>query len=240
MRHVTCNIPHMDFPQAPVSPRIGDWVYEQMREAIFDHRLKPGDRLSVPAFAARFGASRSPVREAVQRLVHQGLAEEVKNKGAIVASLSPGDLAAMYQVRLVLEVLAGQLAVERCTTQDLNNLEATLATHTEAVASHDVSTFMEADAQFHRQIRESTGNKLLQEFLDLLQERIRIAMHSTSVTVGPEASLKEHEAILKALKERDAAGVAESTRNHIHRLMNTLEKTPAVIVEASGPEELST
>src|SRR5579875_1256952 len=104
---------HLERLPAAATDRIADAVYERIRDAIFTGALPPDARLSVPALADRLGVSRSPVREAVMRLIHDRLAVEEPRRGAVIARIEPADLIHIYEVREALEGLAVSLAARR-------------------------------------------------------------------------------------------------------------------------------
>lgn len=198
--------------------RIGDVVYQHLREQIFSGELPPGTRLSVPAIADELEASRSPVRDAVLRLIQERLAREEPRRGAVVAQVGPIELAALYEVREVLEGLAARLAVENAGRRLVDRLRDTLAEHEEAVATTDLDRHLEADMRFHSLIRQAGGNDEVVRLLDDIQTQIRLAMRTTTVTGGPRYALTDHHAILTAIESGDPAEAERAARAHIARL----------------------
>src|SRR5436190_1053977 len=108
---------------------LADRAYEELKGAVLANRLRPGDALSVPALAAQLSISRSPVREAVQRLIHDGLATHVPHKGAVVATVDVEDVRQLYVVREVMEGLAARLATERLDASRVAELRDLLERH---------------------------------------------------------------------------------------------------------------
>ncbi len=108
---------------------LADRAYRQLSRAILRNQLAAGTPLSVPELARRLNISRSPVREAVQRLIYDGLAANVPHRGAIVSEIKPDDFRGLLEVRQVLEGLAARLATERATDDDLRSLHDVLEDH---------------------------------------------------------------------------------------------------------------
>ena len=108
---------------------LADRAYRQLSRAILRNQLVAGTPLSVPELARRLNISRSPVREAVQRLIYDGLAANVPHRGAIVSEIKPDDFRGLLEVRQALEGLAARLATERATDDDLRSLHDVLEDH---------------------------------------------------------------------------------------------------------------
>ena len=119
----------------------------------------------MPELARRLNISRSPVREAVQRLIYDGLAANVPHRGAIVSELKPDDFRGLLEVRQALEGLAARLATERATDEQLRSLRAVLDEHAVVVESGDEDANVELDTRFHSIIREAAGNPELSTIL---------------------------------------------------------------------------
>ena len=116
---------------------LADRAYRQLSRAILRNQLVAGDALSVPELARRLNISRSPVREAVQRLIYDGLAANVPHRGAIVSELKPDDFRGLLEVRQALEGLAARLATERATDEQLRSLREVLDEHAVVVEAGD-------------------------------------------------------------------------------------------------------
>lgn len=194
-------------------------AYQRLRDAILSNQLVPGTPLSVPEFARRFQVSRSPVREAVQRLVFEGLAINVAHKGAEVAGVQLEDLQQLYVVREVLEGLAAGLATEGIDADGLDNLHRILDTHEGVVDSGDEKAHIELDMAYHRAIREVSGNDYLIVTLNRLEGKSHLALfHLWRGPDGRRLALDEHRRIFSAMAAGDAAGATAAARAHIAHL----------------------
>ncbi|MQA82759.1 MAG: FCD domain-containing protein [Streptosporangiales bacterium] len=202
--------------------RLGDTVYERLRDEILSGELPAGTRLSVPAIAERLAVSRSPVRDAVLRLTQHRLAHEVPRRGAVVARITAADLVAIYEVREVMEGLAARLAVENAGRRLVDRLADVLAGHERVVAASDVSGHMDADMRFHELIRRECGNDEVTRVLDEIQGKVRLAMRTTTVTAGPRQAVRDHRAILAAIRKGDPAAAENAARAHVARLRRAL------------------
>lgn len=202
-----------------------DQVLDALRTALVSGELTPGEVYSAPVLAERFGVSATPVREAMQHLVREGLVEAVANKGFRVAQRSRADLAELAEVRALLEVpvllkLARTVPAERW--QELRPLaQATV----EAAATGDRAVYAEADLRFHCALLALSGNRQLVAFAAELHRRSRspAPARGTGTALGGEASgeadamvtdATEHAALIEALVAGDLGTVARLARRH--------------------------
>jgi DNA-binding GntR family transcriptional regulator len=204
------------------SPRLADEVYERLRRSILEGGLGAGARLSVPGLASRLGVSRSPVREAVLRLVNEGLAQESPRKGVVVARLGLAELRSVYEVRAVLEGLAARLAAPTLDEHVLAELGELFAAHQRAADAGDLEASLEVDLAFHAKIRSAAHNPQLEVFLEQIQGKIRLAMATTLVHPGPRLAVEDHRRILEALERRDPEAAELAAKAHVQRLTASL------------------
>jgi DNA-binding GntR family transcriptional regulator len=204
---------------------LAEQAYVTLRDAILSHELHPGARLSVPVVAEQLGISRSPAREAIARIAHEGLALVTPHRGAVVADVEPVDLVEIYQLREVLEGLACRVAATAMTAERAAALAAILDQHTVAVEHDNAQRHYDLDARFHAVIREIAGSSRLSASLEMLQGQIRLAMHTTRHSPGGMAqALAEHRLILAALESGNPEVAETVGRAHIARLLNELRQ----------------
>ena len=210
------NIDHQDL--------LADRAYSEIRSAIFARKLMPGAALSVPKLAQQLGVSRTPVREAVQRLVATGLAISVSHRGAVVSDVGIEDLRHIYDVRESLEALAARRATERLDQPAQENLQSIIERHRKSLDREEgVAAHIELDMQFHKQIRELAANQYLTAFLGVLQGQIHLAMHSLwRSDDAPHQALQEHQKIMAAILDNDPDAAEATTRAHIGRIRSQL------------------
>ncbi|SCF47843.1 transcriptional regulator, GntR family [Micromonospora matsumotoense] len=202
--------------------RVGEVLYRTLRDRIISGALRPGARLSVPALAEEFHVSRSPVRDAVIRLVQENLVVETMNRGAEVARVSRAELVSLYEAREVLEGAVARLATERYDAALRRTLLALLAEHRAVAEQGDFGRHLELDAAFHRAIRQAAQSPVLARMLDSVQSRVLVAMRSTSLTGGMVQAVHEHQAIFEAIGAGDPEAAEEIARAHIRRLKELL------------------
>lgn len=220
---------------------LADRAYKEILNAIFARKLSPGTTLSVPDLARQLAISRSPVREAIQRVVHEGLAVTEPHRGAVVASFGTAEVLNLYEIREVLEGLAARRAAERLDSSSKADLQKLVKEHREVLEQgKGFVMHMDLDMQFHRRIRELSGNAQLAELLLNLQGRVRLVMHSLWHNKNaPQRALEDHAVILAALCDGDPSEAESAARAHIARLRKTLVKTIESEAEhrVAGPEK---
>src|SRR5262245_21752528 len=136
-------------------------AYAEIREAILNLSLQPGQPLQEVALASWLGISRTPVREAIRRLQSEGLVESSPSRGVAVAQVSVEDVENAYLVLEVLEGLAGRLAAERLTDEGAAGLRRLMAQLQEAATAADLERWTQLDAEFHDRIRAIAANAKL-------------------------------------------------------------------------------
>ena len=209
---------------------LADSAYDQLKRAILRNELQAGTSLSVPRIASRLGVSRSPTREAVQRLVSEGLADYRGRRGAVVSSITLHDLLSLLELREVAEAFAARLAAERGTDEER---EAIAKIHDEFCKldpdAHRGSV-AEADLEFHRAIRVMTRNAEVDTALARLQTRGHLSMFQ--LWAGERNIRKdqsEHAAICKAIIGQDPGSAEDAARTHIanvrQRLLEDLDES---------------
>lgn len=208
----------------PERERIAVWVYRTLRKAIVRHELEPGTHLSVPALAEQLGVSRSPVREAVQRIVQEGLARELPHRGAYVTEFSPPELEPLYEVRRALDGLVARLAAGRIDRAGLADLRQILQAQARAIAADDIERHVETDIGFHVAMLRAARNPVLQQMMDQVYDRIRSAMLSRVSPTGPKLAFQDHRAIFKAIASGDGDAAEKAAQRHVDRVLQSISK----------------
>src|ERR1041384_6881690 len=181
-------------------------VYQNLKHRIMNRQLQPGARLVVDRVAQELSVSMTPVREAFRLLEQEGLLKNVPHCGAVVIELSRKDVENMFAIRRALEGLAIREACQHLTDADVKQLDDILKTGRASVRRKQAEGWIVADENFHRLIIDKCGNKMLKQMLDSLLDRIRVyRMLIVWDQPGIELAVDEHEAILTALKNRNAA-----------------------------------
>lgn len=200
-------------------------AYSLILEAIDVGTYKPGDRLVESELADRFGVSRTPVREALQRLETQSLLTR-DGRSLIVASLDHNQLAELYVVRAELEGLAARLAARHATDEEVRVLRAMVAE--DQALLNDPQALSRANRRFHKQIHLASHNRYLVQQLDLVHRSMALLASTSLAAEGRgTAALAEHHAIVEAIAAGDGNAAYEALRAHISRAFETRLKLDA-------------
>ncbi len=212
-----------DGPFQPIERRrMSDQVYEEVLNAILEHRFKPGERLSIPELSRSLDVSQMPVRQAIDRLSEEGLVEIRPRSGTFVAQADEREVAETFDIRRALDALAAETAVEHVTDHDLSDLEGLVeemdgfaALGSEGMGRHDRLNW-----EFHLLIVRLSGNEKLHEMYKQLNAHLKIAsVHVSSKDWAarvPRAQ-SEHRAMVQALRERSASQLASILAVHVER-----------------------
>ncbi len=194
-------------------------AYTLILEAIDRGTYRPGDRLVENELAERFGVSRTPIREALQRLETQSLLRR-DGRSLIVASLDHNQMAELYVVRTELEGLAADLAARHATAEELSVLRQMV--EEDRGALDDLQTLSRSNRRFHKQIHLASHNMFLVQQLDLVHRSMAL-LATTTLAVGGRGrdALAEHERIVAALEARDAARARAALSRHISKAYET-------------------
>ena len=215
---------------------LADGAYESLVQAILGNELEPGASLSVPELARQLEISRSPVREAVQRLINDGLAVSLPRRGAVVSEIHPEDFDDLFEVREPLEGLAARRAAAVITDRDLMQLDTILANHEKILTSGDPAIQIRLDMTYHATIREVAGNPDLSSLLNRIQMRSHLALVTLwQGETSSRLSLDEHHVIQSALHDRDPDAAEQAARRHICRVRKRVAEAAA----ADGVERTS-
>ena len=204
-------------------------AYSLLLEAIDLGEFRPGDRLVESDLAERFGVSRTPIREALQRLETQQLLTR-DGRSLIVASLDHNQLAELYVVRSELEGLAARLAAKHATEEEVKVLREMVEADRALVG--DPAALARANRRFHRQLHLASHNRFLVQQLNLVHQSMAL-METTSLAVEGRSAraLDEHDAIVAAIEAKDETGAQAALKDHISKAFMTRLK-----LDAAGAE----
>lgn len=176
----------------------------------------PGERLDETRLAARFGTSRTPVREALGRLVAQGILASEARRGARVALYSREQLAQMFEAMGEIEAVCARLAAQRLTLLTRAAIEAAQAECGAAAGAGDVARYLRANEAFHAAIYAATQNPYVAELAAELRRRTGPARAKKFRTEGDlHASVAGHEALMAVIVSGDGASAHEGTRSRL-------------------------
>ena len=191
-------------------------IRDSLEQRIVEGELSNGKRLDETELSGFYGVSRTPVREALQRLAESGLAEHLPRRGTFVRSPSLSQLVEMFEVMAELECMAIRLAARRATSNDIDALEKDNETCRAAVAANDTKKYYEINARLHGRIYQMSGNSFLASEARRLHDRLRpFRRLQLRVRGRMEESMAEHDIILAALRDGDADRAMETMKKHI-------------------------
>ena len=207
-------------------------AYTLILEAIDAGVFKPGDRLVEADLAERFGVSRTPVREALQRLETQSMLAR-DGRSLIVASLDHNQLAELYVVRAELEGLAARLAARHATPEEVRVLNAMVAE--DRAYLNDPDALARANRRFHRQVHLASHNRYLVQQLELVHRSMALLATTSLAAEGRgTAALAEHAAIVAAIAVGDPVAAEAALKAHISQAFETRLKLDAAAPRRAG------
>jgi DNA-binding GntR family transcriptional regulator len=195
-------------------------VHSALQELIFSGELQPGSPLSVPALAARLNVSRTPVREAVQQLIYEGLATHTRNAGARVTLLDEEAVKSVFDVREVLDGLAAQNATLNASRATVEQLRKMVQVQREML-DESADRFRDAklDLEFHTLIRDTAGNRPLSDALARLDGQSHLYRSDMwTAELNRRLAVGEHERIVAAIEAGDAEGARAAACAHVSGL----------------------
>jgi DNA-binding GntR family transcriptional regulator len=189
---------------------------EVLRAAILGGELEPGSIHSAVSLAERLGVSPTPVREAMLELSRDGLVDALPNRGFRVTVIDDKDLDEVYELRMLLEIPAMKLVIERASDEALEQLEQPLVALERAADRNDVAAFLVADREFHLALLALADNGRMGEIVASLRDQTRIVgMHSLAEAGALEATAAEHRPILDAVRARDVETARSRMTTHL-------------------------
>ncbi|NJM09224.1 GntR family transcriptional regulator [Candidatus Gracilibacteria bacterium] len=203
------------------SPRYREVAYAAIKDAILRGQLEPNQPLVEEQLATLLNISRTPVREALAILEHEGLIGARNGRGLYICTVTREQFVEMFVANEAVEPFLVRRAAQHARDEQFAELAATLEQAEASVAAHDVVGFLRASRTFHRLIGVAAGNAALTDLVVRNEERTDMYLLSTGQAVQPtmmEASNREHAAILRALQRRDPEAAARLTIYHAQSL----------------------
>ena len=195
---------------------LSEKVFEFIKDRILDFSYLPGVKLSDDEIATELHMSRTPVREALNRLAELGLVEAKSNRGFKVKTFSEKEIEDLYILRDTLECLAVRLTIERMDTKIERKLKEALKNFSQQINSGDIVKFNLTDTNFHDMIALCSGNTALYETLSNLSYKIQIIRRYDHLRPGSwERTYQEHLQITEDMLNRDIKKALKSMSKHI-------------------------
>ena len=200
-----------------------DVVFNTLRQAILRGELKPGERLMEIQLANKLGVSRTPIREALRKLELEGLVNMVPRKGAEVADITEKSLRDVLEVRKALEELSVQLACEKITEEEIEELKRVAERFKDTLNDQDVTKIAEADVAFHDVIYTATDNQKLSLLLNNLREQMyRYRVEYLKKEEAYPQLIAEHEELIDNISKRNKEEATRIMCEHIDNQVATV------------------
>jgi DNA-binding GntR family transcriptional regulator len=194
-----------------------------LRAIILAGEVPAGAPLRQDELAKRLGVSRTPLREALQRLEAEGLVRLDVFKGALVAKPSIAQVSEIFELQQVLEAMAGRAAIQRTTESDITDLSRKLTAHS---TIDDPAAWVAANAEFHNRLYDIGNKPLLNEIIGQLRNRSGLYVHMlASSPAGRSRAHGEHVSMVKALQAGDASRLETLITQHLRNTLEWLRKT---------------
>lgn len=203
-----------------------DRAYASIKNAIITARLEPNRRLVEETLAADIGVSRTPVREALQKLEKEGLIFKLTNAGFAVKGVSEEEVEEILGLQCVLEAYAGRLATESITEKEMRSLNDIIARQEECLADANTEKFIRLDSEFHDAIHRAAKNTRLYELAQNLRDcmdRYRVIVFCSS-HAKLSLSVKDHKQIVSLMRTKNARRIEKLISRHISRGKNVIKK----------------
>ena len=194
-----------------------DRAYERLKRMAIGYHLKPGERLNEGELAKQLGVSRTPLREALNRLAMEGFLRFSPGKGFFCRELDPKEIYDLYQLRKALEVGAVKLAVLRASEAEIVALERFLADTGPDAGGRSTEELVKLDETFHESLMKLSGNNEMLQVLRNVNARIQFVRWVDMDRVSRPVTQAEHRKVLDFLRARDEAGCITTLEKHIDR-----------------------
>lgn len=195
-----------------------DQVVSQVRDLIIEGTLEPGSRIDEAHLIEELGVSRTPFREALRTLAAEGLVIVRPSKGSIVRKLTPADVFSMLEVLGNLEKLAGELACERASDDEITDLIDLHNSMMDCYRTRERMPYYKMNQEFHSRLAGLSKNETLQDMQANIQARLkRIRYIGNQEPNSWAGAVADHEEMVRALEGRDGKRLGEAMANHLKK-----------------------
>ncbi|WP_216362174.1 GntR family transcriptional regulator [Pseudonocardia sp. N23] len=212
-------------------------VADRLRRAVMRGTFPPGAQLGEVELAARLGVSRGPLREAMQRLVAEGLVRSERHRGLFVRDLTAADVRDVYTARNAVERAAGLLILGGDRTEAVAVLTTALAEMEGAAAAGDAVALADADHRFHHELVAASGSPRLRRMADTLLVETRMCLTALQDNPPPPAELvADHRALRDAVRDGDADRLVATLQAHMADAVARILDVAPVTVAGPAPD----
>jgi len=205
--------------------RLTEQAYDRIRTMIISLELPPGFNIIEGQLEEQLSIGRTPIRDALQRLVAENMLDSIPGRGFIVKSMSLDDVKALFETLMIFERVAVYLAAKRINKDQLKQLHTINKKRKTAMKKKDTLTVTLLNSEFHQTIFKSTQNIFIQNALTSIHDQVlRMGYlcyseknRSEDISKYEEDAMKDHELILKSFEEGDGEKAIDIMTEHIHR-----------------------
>ncbi len=202
-----------------------DIAYDAIKHRIITCAFRPGEYLNEAGVSAKLGLGRTPVRNAIDRLMLEGMVEVIPRKGVIVKPISFDEVVQIIEARVIIEAHGIRLAAERADESNIAELTDVLARAQQWTAARNIEQMMLLDREFHQALAQATRNDMFADILCRLHERaLRFWFISLTDASHHQEVQEEHRAILDAIRRHDADEAEAAMRNHIESFRRNVSR----------------
>ncbi|NOK78990.1 MAG: hypothetical protein GFH24_608416n34 [Chloroflexi bacterium AL-N5] len=181
-------------------------VVEQVKTAIIEGRLKPGDHMVEATLTRQLGVSRTPLREALILLEREGLVETIPNKGTFVRRFSEKDIEMIFSLRIALENFAAERIIDQFKEDDIRALELLIGQQGQYILKNDFKNVRSLDMRFHRYLIERSEHSLLLRSWSEIVAQIAALLYMRAEAMpsyNENLAISDHQSILEAYQKRN-------------------------------------
>lgn len=206
-------------------PSLRDRAYEAIKEKIITCQFQPGECINEASVSTLLGLGRTPVHQAIDRLMLEEMVDVIPRKGVIVKPVILQDVLQMIEVRMVNETQCARLAADRAEATHIEQMAGVLGKATHAIDKQDVHGLMELDREFHLLLARATKNFELAEIIRRLNERsLRFWFISFKTPDHHRSFQRQHEALFDAVRSHDADAAEDAMRVHIEAFRKSVAR----------------
>jgi len=216
---------------------LGSQAYEGLKRIILNGQVNPGEKIKEVEIAQALGISRTPVREAINRLEKEGFIEIFPQRGAFVVQVSEKDVFELFLIRENLEGLAASMAAGKNSEGSLVKLESCIEGFQEPFTEKDIQRYAREDLKFHQTIVMLSEARRLISLISTLHDHIRIFRLTTrGLSARMKSSLEEHRGIIEAVRARNPEEAERRMRHHIRNVRGgVMENIKFFLTVGEGP-----
>ncbi|MFO8089173.1 MAG: GntR family transcriptional regulator [Desulfatiglandaceae bacterium] len=200
-----------------------DQIYEIIHDMILAREILPGEKILEEDLAIKFGVSRTPIRECLFRLEHEGIVEFIPRRGAFLRKYSEKKIAEIFDMREVLEGLVARLVAATNDNADLNSVIRLVLDRVYMLTDQgeNLTNFTRADIEFHQLLLNACDNEMLQNAMAVINTHLRLIRVRTVVIPGrARRTVEEHYKVLDAIEKHDPEDAEKQMRRHIVSVRN--------------------